>query len=138
MVLRGTFMSTLKDTNVLVTGGAGFIGFHLCREILELGANIIIYDNLSTGKFKNVKDLSTQQVRFVKGDVRHLEKAENKLEDCRTIFHLAAQCSVAYSMKNPVEDYEINALGTLKVLEKARKMDARVIYASSIRCLWRP
>jgi UDP-glucose 4-epimerase len=124
-------MSVFKGANVLVTGGAGFIGFHLCREILELGANVFIYDDLSTGKIKNVKDLPAQRVRFVKGDVRNLEKAENKIEGCKTIFHLAAQCNVAYSMKNPVEDYEINALGTLKVLEKARKMDAKVIYAST-------
>jgi len=124
-------MSLFKGTNVLVTGGAGFIGFHLCREILTLGANVFIYDDLSTGKIKNVKDLPTHRVRFVKGDIRHLEKTENKIEACKTIFHLAAQCNVAYSMKNPIEDFEINALGTLKVLEKARKMDARVIYAST-------
>src|SRR3990170_3949963 len=124
-------MSVFKGANVLVTGGAGFIGFHLCREILKLGANVFIYDHLSTGKIKNVKDLPAQRVRFVKSDVRHLEKAKNKIEDCGIIFHLAAQCNVAYSMRNPVEDFEINALGTLKVLEKARKMDARVIYAST-------
>ena len=124
-------MSAFKGTNVLVTGGAGFVGFHLCRKILKLGANVFIYDDLSTGKIKNVKDLPKQNVRFIKGDVRHLEKAENKIENCRTIFHLAAQCNVAYSMKNPIEDFEINALGTLKVLEKARKMDARIVYASS-------
>src|SRR3990170_6608175 len=124
-------MSIFKGTNVLVTGGAGFIGFHLCRELLALEANVFIYDDLSTGKIKNVKDLPTQNVRFVKGDVRHIEKTENKIEACKTIFHLAAQCNVAYSMKNPNEDFEINALGTLKVLEKARKMDARVVYAST-------
>ena len=124
-------MSAFKGTNVLVTGGAGFVGFHLCRKILKLGANVFIYDDLSTGKIKNVKDLPKQNVRLIKGDVRHLEKAENKIENCRTIFHLAAQCNVAYSMKNPIEDFEINALGTLKVLEKARKMDARIVYASS-------
>jgi UDP-glucose 4-epimerase len=124
-------MDVFKDANMLVTGGAGFVGFHLCRKILALGATVFIYDDLSTGKIKNVKDLPTQNVRFIKGDVRHLEKAENKIENCKTIFHLAAQCNVAYSMKNPIEDFEINALGTLKVLEKARKMDARVVYASS-------
>jgi UDP-glucose 4-epimerase len=124
-------MDVFKDANVLLTGGAGFIGFHLCRKILALGANVFIYDDLSTEKTKNVKDLPTQGVRFIKGDVRHLEKTENKIEDCKTIFHLAAQCNVAYSMKNPIEDFEINALGTLKVLEKARKMDARVVYAST-------
>jgi len=124
-------MSTFEGADVLVTGGAGFLGFHLCEKILSLGANVFIYDNLSTGKIKNVKDLPTQRVRFVKGDVKHLEKTENKIEDCKTIFHLAAQCNVAYSMKNPVENFEINTLGTLKVLERARRMDARVIYAST-------
>jgi len=124
-------MDVFKDTNVFVTGGAGFVGFHLCKEILALGANVFIYDDLSTGKIKNVKDLPTHGVTFIKGDVRHLEKTERKIANCKTIFHLAAQTNVAYSMKNPVEDFEINALGTLKVLERARKTDARVIYASS-------
>jgi UDP-glucose 4-epimerase len=124
-------MDIFKDTNVLVTGGAGFVGFHLCKKILELGSNVFIYDDLSTGKIKNVKDLPTHDVTFIKGDVRHLEKTEKTIANCKIIFHLAAQCNVAYSMKNPVEDFEINALGTLKVLEKARKTDSRVIYAST-------
>jgi UDP-glucose 4-epimerase len=124
-------MDIFKDTNVFVTGGAGFVGFHLSKKILELGANVFIYDDLSTGKIKNVKDLPTHDVTFIKGDVRHLEKTEKTIANCKIIFHLAAQCNVAYSMKNPVEDFEINALGTLKVLEKARKTDSRVIYAST-------
>jgi UDP-glucose 4-epimerase len=124
-------MNLLKNNDVLVTGGAGFIGFHLCKEILKLGANVFIYDDLSTGTMKNVKDLSSKRVKFYKVDVRHLEKSETEIKDCKTIFHLAAQCNVAYSMKNPVKDFEINALGTLKILEKARKTDARVIFAST-------
>jgi UDP-glucose 4-epimerase len=124
-------MGIFKNTDVLVTGGAGFIGFHLCREILELGANVFIYDNLSNGTIGNIKDLSMQKVTFIKGDIRHLEKVGNKIQNCGTIFHLAAQCNVAYSMKNPNEDFEINAVGTLKVLEEARKTDAKVIYAST-------
>ncbi len=124
-------MNSFIGKNVLVTGGAGFIGFHLCREILGMGANVFIYDDLSTGKIQNVKDLPPQRIKFVKGDVRHLEKNHSLNEDCQIIFHLAAQCNVAYSMKKPAEDFEINALGTMKVLEKARKMDAKVIYSST-------
>jgi len=124
-------MNLFKNNDVLVTGGAGFIGFHLCKEILKLGANVFIYDDLSTGTMKNVKDLSSKRVKFYKVDVRRLEKSETEIKGCKTILHLAAQGNVAYSMKNPVKDFEINALGTLKILEKARKTDARVIFAST-------
>jgi UDP-glucose 4-epimerase len=128
---EGTFMSEFKGTNVLVTGGAGFIGFYLCREILSLGSNVFIYDNLSAGKIKNIEDLPKQGVKFIKGDVRRIENSSSEIENCKMIFHLAAQCDVAYSMKNPIEDFQTNALGTLKVLEQARKMDAEVIFPST-------
>ena len=124
-------MNEFKGTTVLVTGGAGFIGFHLSKKLLELGANVVIYDNLSTGTPKNIEDLSNSRVKLVKGDVRKLEETKNNLSDCETVFHLAAQRDVAYSMKNPGEDVEINVLGTLKILEKARKTDSRVIFAST-------
>jgi UDP-glucose 4-epimerase len=121
-------MEQLKGKKILVTGGAGFIGFHLCKKLLEFTPNLTIYDNLSSGKLENVKDLP--KANFIKGDILGLKKLCS-MEKADLIFHLAAQVVVPYSMENPIEDFETNARGTLNVLEKARKDDARLVFASS-------
>ena len=121
-------MAELKGKKVLVTGGAGFIGFHLSKKLSTLTPNFTIYDNLSSGKMENVKDVP--KAKFVKGDILDLKKLFS-LEKTDLIYHLAAQVVVPYSMENPMEDFETNAKGTLAVLEKARKDDAKLVFASS-------
>jgi UDP-glucose 4-epimerase len=121
-------MAQLKDKRILVTGGAGFIGFHLCKKLSDMTPNLTIYDNLSSGKPENVKD--APKANFVKGDILDLTKL-CAMKKSDLIYHLAAQVVVPYSMENPIEDFETNARGTLNVLEKARKDDARLIFASS-------
>jgi len=121
-------MSQLNGKRIFVTGGAGFIGFHLCKKLSSLTSNLTIYDNLSSGKVENVKHLPN--VHFVKADILNLKKLHSQ-EKADVIYHLAAQVVVPYSMENPIEDFETNARGTLNVLEKARKDDARVVFASS-------
>src|SRR3990172_9905052 len=121
-------MAELKGKRILVTGGAGFIGFHLCKKLTDLGLDVTIYDNLSSGKMENVKDIP--KAKFVKGDILDL-KTLCGLEKSDLIYHLAAQVVVPYSMENPLIDFETNAKGTLCVLEKARKDDAKLVFASS-------
>jgi UDP-glucose 4-epimerase len=121
-------MAQLNGKRILVTGGAGFIGFHLCKKLSDSTQNLTIYDNLSSGKIENVKHLPN--AHFVKGDILDLKKLFSQ-EKADLIFHLAAQVVVPYSMENPIEDFETNARGTLNVLEKARKDDARLVFASS-------
>ena len=121
-------MDQLKGKNILVTGGAGFIGSHLSKKLSSLASNLTVYDNLSNGKVENVKHLP--KVHFVKADILDLKKLHSQ-EKADVIYHLAAQVVVPYSMENPTEDFETNARGTLNVLEKARKDDARVVFASS-------
>ncbi len=121
-------MEQLKGKRVLVTGGAGFIGSHLCKKLSSLSSNLTIYDNLSSGKVENVKHLP--RVHFVKADILNFKKLHSQ-EKTDLVYHLAAQVVVPYSMENPIEDFETNARGTLNVLEKARKDDARVVFASS-------
>jgi UDP-glucose 4-epimerase len=121
-------MTQLKGKKILVTGGAGFIGFHLTKKLLELGADVTTYDNMSNGKIENVKDNPT--AKFVKGDILDQKKLLN-LPKFDLIYHLAAQVVVPYSMENPAIDFETNARGTLNVLEKARKDKARLVFASS-------
>jgi len=121
-------MAQLKGKKILVTGGAGFIGFHLTKKLLELGAEVTIYDNLSNGKLENVKD--NAKAKFIKGDILD-QKQLCSLEKFDLIYHLAAQVVVPYSMENPTEDFDNNARGTLNVLEKARKDKTRLVFASS-------
>jgi UDP-glucose 4-epimerase len=121
-------MGELEGKRILVTGGAGFIGFHLCKRLSGLTSNLTIYDNLSSGKTENVKDVG--KPKFVKGDILDLKKLCS-VEKADLIYHLAAQVVVPYSMENPLMDFETNAKGTLQVLEKARKDDAKLVFASS-------
>lgn len=121
-------MERLKGKRILVTGGAGFIGSHLCKKLSSISSKLTVYDNLSSGKVENVKHLP--KVHFVKADILDFKKLQSQ-EKTDLIYHLAAQVVVPYSMENPIEDFETNARGTLNVLEKARKDDARVVFASS-------
>lgn len=121
-------MTHLDGKRILVTGGAGFIGSHLCKKISSLNRELVVYDNLSSGKVENVKHLPS--VRFVRGDILDLKKLHSQ-DKTNLIYHLAAQVVVPYSMENPIIDFETNARGTLNVLEKARKDDARLIFAST-------
>jgi UDP-glucose 4-epimerase len=121
-------MADLKEKKVLVTGGAGFIGYHLCSKLSNLTDDLTIYDDLSSGKMENVKDVP--KAKFVKGDILDL-KTLYGIEKSDLIYHLAAQVVVPYSMENPLIDFETNAKGTLCVLEKARKDDAKLVFASS-------
>jgi UDP-glucose 4-epimerase len=121
-------MDQINGKRIFVTGGAGFIGFHLCRKLSDFTSNLTIYDNLSSGKVENVKHIP--RVHFVKADILDIKKLHSQ-EKADVIYHLAAQVVVPYSMENPIEDFETNARGTLNILEKARKDDARVVFASS-------
>ena len=121
-------MDDLKGKKVLVTGGAGFIGYHLSNKLQNLTDNLTIYDDLSSGKMENVRDVP--KAKFIKGDILDL-KTLCDLQKQDLIYHLAAQVVVPYSMENPMIDFETNAKGTLCVLEKARKDDAKLVFASS-------
>jgi UDP-glucose 4-epimerase len=121
-------MAELNGKKVMVTGGAGFIGFHLSKILSGLTNDLTIYDNLSSGKIENVTDVPA--AKFVKGDILDLKTLLSQ-EKMDLIYHLAAQVVVPYSMENPMEDFDTNAKGTLCVLEKARKDDAKVVFASS-------
>lgn len=115
----------MKDRVVLVTGGAGFIGGHLVDALA--GQNTVRV--LDTDPVNQSQDRSS--VEFIRGDVRTENAVENAVKGVDVVFHQAALVDVAESVDQPKLSHEINATGTLNVLEAARKHDTRVIVASS-------
>ena len=113
---------------VAVTGGAGFIGSNLTHRLISEGYDIVVIDDLSTGLHSNIDHKKSEFHRVSITDPKALSSA---LKDCETIFHLAARGSVPRSIKNPVATHDVNATGTLNVLEAARANDAHVIFSSS-------
>ena len=113
---------------VAVTGGAGFIGSNLTRRLISEGHEVVVVDDLSTGLISNVDQAETTFHQVSITDAKALHAA---LKDCQTIIHLAARGSVPRSIKNPVATHDVNATGTLNVLEVARNSGAHVIFSSS-------
>lgn len=114
---------------IVVTGGAGFIGYHLVRALRRVGHDVLIYDNMSSSGAERI--LTLDDVEPVEGDVLDVEKLKEACTAAEVIYHLAAQVSVPYSMDEPSADFDLNLKGTINVLEVARKVGARVLFASS-------
>ena len=113
----------------LVTGGAGFIGSHISRTLLENGNKVRILDNFSSGKRENLKG---QDVEIIEGDLRDVSKVADAVKGMDIIFHEAAFVSVPESMEKPLECLDINVAGTSILFEAARKAGVkRVVVASS-------
>jgi len=121
----------LKYKKALVTGGAGFIGSHLVDALLSEECAVTVLDNLSTGRLSNLEHI-IDRITFYRGDLRNQEILNNAAKDCDIIFHQAAVVSVPSTVDDPVESAMVNEMGTLLVLEAARKNNIKkVILASS-------
>jgi len=118
---------------VIVTGGAGFIGSHLVQELLKHGHQVIILDNLSTGRLSNIEFLlDDKNVAFVQGSLNNLPLLRRLFSGTDFVFHQAAVPSVPRSIKDPRTSHHANATGTLNVLLAARDNGVKkVIFASS-------
>lgn len=117
--------------NVLVTGGAGFIGSHLTEALVARGEHVRVLDNLATGHLENL-DAVRDRIEWVQGDLADLETAQNAARGTDVIFHQAALPSVPRSIKNPRASHDANLTGTLNVLIAARDHHVtRVVMASS-------
>ena len=122
-----------KDTLFLVTGGAGFIGSNLCEAILNLGYRVRCLDDLSTGKEANVEPfLNNPHFEFIKGDIKDLDICIKACEGVDYVLHQAAWGSVPRSIEMPLVYCANNIVGTLNMMEAARKTGVKkFVYASS-------
>jgi UDP-glucose 4-epimerase len=121
----------MKNRKVVITGGAGFIGANLVKE-LAANNSVIIIDNLSTGKKENIAGLSGENIKFVEGSIGDLPLLKRFFRNVDFVFHQAAVASVPKSIENPLTTNEANVTGTLNVLLAARDSGVKkVIYASS-------
>lgn len=114
----------------LVTGGAGFIGSHLTKSLLSGGFSVRVLDNYSTGHEDNLEEC-IQDIELIRGDIRDPKAVARSLEKVDFVFHLAAQISVAESMKDPAGCFDINVTGTNLVLQQAARSGVEKVIISS-------
>lgn len=121
-------------TKYLVTGGAGFIGSHIVDALVARGDQVVVLDDLSSGNLENLQQ-SASAIEFQQGSILDSELLSELLTDVDIVFHQAAMVSVPRSLAEPTLTHQINATGTLTVLEAARKASVRrLIYAGSSSC----
>jgi UDP-N-acetylglucosamine 4-epimerase len=123
----------LKDSRVLVTGGAGFIGSNLIESLLESGNYVVCLDNFSTGKKANLKSFaSNSNFKLIEGDIRNFDDCLRAVDGMRFVFHQAALGSVPRSIKDPVTTTDVNIGGFVKMLYASKEAGVnRFIYAAS-------
>ena len=116
----------------LVTGGAGFVGSHICEKYVSEGHKVICLDNFSNADLFNIRGwFNHRNFKLVNGDVRDFDLLNKIMPGVEVVIHLAAQIHVDRSYVNPRETYETNVMGTLNVLEAARIHDPEKIIIAS-------
>jgi UDP-N-acetylglucosamine 4-epimerase len=127
------FKELLNNKNILVTGGAGFIGSNLCEELLSLGAKVTCLDNFSTGLRENLDAIKNNpDFKLIEGDIRNLEDCKKACENQDFVLHEAALGSVPRSINDPITSNDVNVGGFLNMLIAARDSGVkRFVYAAS-------
>lgn len=122
----------MKIERVLVTGGAGFIGSHSVDLLLAQGKQVVVLDNLSSGRVDNL-NLAHPSLEFIEGDILEYPLVVDLVNSCDAVLHLAAIASVPQSIAEPIYTFQVNVQGFLHVLEAVRhaKRPMRLVYASS-------
>ena len=121
----------MADAPILITGGAGFIGSHLCDALLDKGYAVRILDDFSTGRRSNLQ-VDHPRLELIEGDVADAGLVTQAAAGCSAVVHLAAVASVQASVEDPVRTHQSNFIGTLNVCEAMRVQGVRrVLFASS-------
>lgn len=121
----------MRNSLYLVTGGAGFIGSHLVEYLINKGYAVRVLDNFTTGKRENLSSV-IDRIELIEGDIRDYETLMRALDGVNCIFHQAAVTSVSRSWDDPIYTFDVNSIGTLKLIIAASKSGVKkIIYASS-------
>ena len=115
---------------VFITGGAGFIGSHLCDALLKEGHRVSILDNMSTGSAANIAHIK-DQIEIHQGDIRDVSLVEKAIASADLVLHMAAALGVNTILENPIESVSTNFTGSEVVLNAATKLNKRIIIAST-------
>ena len=123
----------LRNSRVLVTGGAGFIGSNLIESLLKTGNQVVCLDNFATGKRENlIAFAENSNFSLIEGDIRNYNDCEKSVKDIDIVFHEAALGSVPRSIKDPISSTDVNIGGFVKILFAAKEAGIkRFIYAAS-------
>ena len=114
----------------VITGGAGFIGSHITKKLIERGDIVTVVDNMNTGKEKNLESVR-DKINFVKGDILDMDLLDGITKDADGVFHQAALASVQDSFDEPDKYHNVNVNGTENILKLSKKHGFKVVYASS-------
>ena len=119
----------------IITGGAGFIGSNLTDHLVRIGHKVIVLDNFVSGKKKNLSHIRKQDVKIIKIDISKSKNLDKYFKGAHYVFHLAALAQIIPSIKNPKKYFKNNVIGTLKVVEAAKRAKIKkLVYAASSSC----
>jgi len=121
---------------IFITGGAGFIGTHLCKKLLELNHDITVYDDFSNSQKDNFESTIKQKVTLIPGDILDNSTLVTSMKNHDVVIHLAAQISVSESIKNPKLTLDVNVNGTQNVLDACLENDIDKIIAASTAAVY--
>ena len=122
----------MSEKQNLITGGAGFIGSHLAETLIRMGENVVVIDDLSTGRWENISHLKDERgFQFVRESVLNRAVLSELIKNCDVIYHLAAAVGVKFIIDNPIKSIEVNLKGTENVAELASKQKKKVLFTST-------
>ena len=132
----------MSRSAVLVTGGAGFIGSELVRQLASRGERVIVIDNLVNGKRENLAGVLSDQITLLEQDIRDVAAIRPPLREVGVVYHLAC-LGVRHSVHSPLENHDVNATATLRLLAACREAEvSRFVYVSSSEvygtAMWAP